>query len=49
MTPMASAIANAYEDQLFLRSGLSKSFIAPGQPVHWIVGVLQEIGARRFG
>ena len=43
MAPMAAAVTDAHEHQLVLRLRLGKGLIAPGVPVHRVVGVLQEI------
>ena len=45
VAPMAGAVPDAEKDGFVLNFGLLQSFPSPGVPVHWIVRVLQEIGA----
>src|SRR5690606_9916864 len=43
MTPVAGGIADGQKDRLVLPLRLFKGLLAPGIPIHRIVGVLQEI------
>ena len=45
VAPMAGAVPDAEKDGFVLNFCLLQSFPSPGVPVHWIVRVLQEIGA----
>ena len=45
MAPMAAAVAHAHQHQLVLLLRLVEGLIAPGVPVHGVVGVLQQVGA----
>ena len=45
MAPVAGGVANREEDGLVLFSGCFKGLVAPGVPMHGIVGVLEEVGA----
>jgi len=45
MAPVARGIADGEENGLVLGGGLVESFIPPGIPVHWIVGVLKKVRA----
>src|SRR5439155_14117037 len=46
MTPVTGGIADGEENWLVLRLGASQGFVSPGIPVHGIVRMLLEIGAR---
>jgi hypothetical protein len=48
MTPMACAISDAYKHQFIFIGCFLESFISPSEPIYWIVGVLQQIGAFRM-
>jgi hypothetical protein len=45
MTPMTGSISNAQKDWPVLISCLLQRFLTPGVPGHWIVGMLEQIGA----
>jgi hypothetical protein len=44
MTPMTGGIADAEEDGFVFGSGFCKRFLSPGEPVHWVFGVLEQVG-----
>src|SRR5438045_6346445 len=46
VAPMTRAIADAQEDRLVLALGLLERLLIPGLPVHRVVLVLAQIGAR---
>jgi hypothetical protein len=43
MTPVTGGITDTQQDRFVFTLGLGKCFLAPGMPVNWIVGMLQEI------
>jgi hypothetical protein len=45
MAPVARGVADAQEDGLVLLRSTPQSLGSPWIPVHWVVGVLQEVGA----
>ena len=45
MAPVTGAVADGEEDGLVLFAGLREGLVAPGVPVDWVLGVLQEIRA----
>ena len=45
VAPVAGRIADAQQDGLVLGLGPLQGLLAPGVPVHGIIGVLQEVGA----
>ena len=47
VAPVAGRVADREEDRLVLRPGLLQRLLAPGIPVHRVVGVLQQVGAGR--
>ena len=49
VAPVAGRIANAEKDGLVLALGALERFAAPRKPVHRIVGVLKQVGARLVG
>ena len=49
VTPVAGRVAYAEQDRLVLAAGLGERLIAPGIPVHRIVGVLEQVGAALSG
>jgi hypothetical protein len=46
MAPMAGRVSDAEEDGLVLLLSPVQSFLSPWIPIHRIMGMLQEIGAR---
>ena len=44
MAPVASRITDAEQNRLVFPLGLVQGFLPPGVPVHWIVGMLSQIG-----
>jgi hypothetical protein len=46
VTPVTGGIPDAEENRFALLFRLLESFLAPGIPVHRIVGVLQKVGTR---
>ena len=44
MAPVAGCVANRQKHRLVLRSGAGEGFVAPREPVHRVVCVLQQIG-----
>ena len=49
VTPMARGVADREQDRLVLFSRARECLVPPRMPVHGIVGVLQEVGARLPG
>jgi len=47
VAPMACSVSNREKDGNLPFDGRSKSVVRPGPPVHWVVGVLQEVWAGR--
>ena len=45
VAPVAGGVANAEEDGLVLLPGFLQGLLAPGVPVHGVVGVLHKVGA----
>ncbi|MCZ7608189.1 MAG: hypothetical protein M5U25_19525 [Planctomycetota bacterium] len=45
VAPVAGGVADAQEHQLVLAAGLVECGLAPGHPIHGVVGVLQQVGA----
>jgi hypothetical protein len=46
MTPVASGIPDGKKNGFVLLLSSAQSFLAPGIPVHRIIGMLEEIGTR---
>jgi hypothetical protein len=44
VTPMTGAIAHAQQDRPVFGTGFRQRFLAPGIPVHRVVGVLPQVG-----
>jgi hypothetical protein len=44
MTPMTCGVADAEEDGFILGASEGECFVAPREPIHRIVGVLEQIG-----
>src|SRR5690348_15894776 len=44
MAPVACAVANGEKDRLLFGFGFLERFLAPGEPINGIMGVLLEIG-----
>src|ERR1035437_2740718 len=44
VAPMAGRVADAEEDRLILAACLGEGYLAPGEPVHRVVLVLEEVG-----
>ena len=49
VAPMAGGVADGKEDGLVLGASFLEGLVAPGVPVHGIVGVLQKVGAGFVG
>ena len=49
MAPVAGRVAGGEKDRLVLRLRLFESLVAPRQPVHRIVGMLQQVGRALLG
>ena len=49
VAPVARRVADAEQDRLVLRARPRQRLLAPGMPVHRVVGVLQEVGAGAVG
>ena len=49
VAPVAGRVADGEEDRLVLGPGALEGFLAPGIPVHRVVGVLEEVRARGLG
>ena len=49
VAPVAGGVADAEQDRLVLRARPRQRLLAPGMPVHRVVGVLQEVGAGAVG
>ncbi len=45
MAPVASGVTDGKEDGFIFEAGFVKSGLAPGQPIHRIMGVLPKVGA----
>ncbi len=45
MAPVAGGVADGEENWPVLSGGGPEGFLTPGIPVHWIVCMLQEVGA----
>lgn len=43
MTPVASGIANGEKNRFVLAPRPFKRSLTPGQPMDWVLGVLQQI------
>ena len=48
VAPVAGGVADADQDGFVFGAGAGPGFLAPGEPVHGVIGVLEEIG-RGFG
>jgi hypothetical protein len=42
---VAGGVADGKEDWFVLLSGFLKGLFSPGKPIHWIEGMLPEVGA----
>jgi len=49
VAPVARTVADGEEDDLILFLGLGEGLVAPGIPVHGVMGVLEEVGTRLAG
>ena len=49
VAPVARRVADAEQDRLVLRARPRQRLLAPGMPVHRVVGVLQQVGAGAVG
>ena len=49
VAPVTGRVADAQKDRLVLRPGLGKGLLSPGEPIHRVAGVLQQIRARLVG
>ncbi len=45
VAPVAGGVSDAQQDRLVLGPGAGQGLLAPGMPVHRVVGVLEQVGA----